>query len=53
MEPDITNREEEPDPVASNAMDKKGNSNPFGQSPLEGVVMKTQGEAPKHWYMEC
>ena len=44
MEPDITNREEEADPVASNAMDEKGDSNPFGQSPLEGVVMKTQGK---------
>ena len=53
MEPDITNREEEADPVASNAMDEKGDSNPFGQSPLEGVVMKTLGEAPKHWYMKC
>ena len=53
MEPDITNREEEADPVASNAMDEKGDANPFGQSPLEGVVMKTQAKAPKHWYMEC
>ena len=44
MEPDITNREEEADPVASNVMDEKGDSNPFGQSPLEGVVMKTQGK---------
>ena len=52
MEPDITNREEEADPVASNAMDEKGDSNPFRQSPLEGVVMKLR-EAPKHWYMEC
>ena len=53
MEPDITNRKEEADPVESNAMDEKGDSNPFGQSPLEGVVMKTQEEAPKDWYMEC
>ena len=53
MAPDITNREEEADPVASNAMDEKGDSNPFGQSPLEGVVMKTWGKALKHWYMEC
>ena len=30
MEPDITNREEEADPVANNAMDEKGDSNPFG-----------------------
>ena len=44
MEPDITNREEEADPVASNAMDEKGDSNPFGWSPLEGVVMKTHGK---------
>ena len=44
MEPDTTNREEEADPVASNAMDEKGDSNPFGWSPLEGVVMKTQGK---------
>ena len=44
MEPDITNREEEADPVASNAMDEKGDSNPFVQSPLEGVVMKTWGQ---------
>ena len=44
MEPDITNREEEADPVASNAMDEKGDSNPFEWSPLEGVVMKTQGK---------
>ena len=41
MEPDITNREEEADPVASNATDEKGDSNPFGWSPLEGVIMKT------------
>ena len=33
-------------------MDEKGDSNPFGQFPLESVVMKTR-EAPKHWYMEC
>ena len=52
MQPDITNREEEADPVVSNAMDEKGDSNPFGQSSLEGVVMKL-GEAPKHWYMKC
>ena len=38
MEPDITNKEEEADPVASNAMDE------FGQSPLESVVMKTWGK---------
>ena len=44
MEPDITNREEEADPVASNAMDEKGDSNPFGQSLLEGFVMKTWGK---------
>ena len=44
MEPDVTNREEEADPVASNAMDEKGDSHPFGQSPLEGVVMKTWGK---------
>ena len=44
MEPDITNRKEEADPVVSNATDEKGDSNPFGQSPLEGVVMKTQGK---------
>ena len=25
-------------------MDEKGDSNPFGQSPLEDVVMKTQGK---------
>ena len=30
--------------MASNAMDEKGDSNPFGWSPLEGVVMKTQGK---------
>ena len=36
--------EEEADPVASNAMDEKGDSNPFGWSPLEGVVMKTWGK---------
>ena len=41
MKPDITNRKEEADHVASNAMDEKGDSNPFGPSPLEGVVMKT------------
>ena len=44
MEPDITNREEEADLVASNAMDEKGDSNSFEQSPLEGVVMKTRGK---------
>ena len=27
--------------MASNATDKKGDSNPFRQSPLEGVVIKT------------
>ena len=43
MEPDITNRKEEADPVASNVTDKKGDSNPFQQSPLEGVVMETWG----------
>ena len=53
MEPDITNREEEAETVASNVMDEKGDSNPFEQSPLEGVVMKTQGEAPNNWYIEC
>ena len=30
--------------MAPNAMDEKGDSNPFRQSPLEGVVMKTQGK---------
>ena len=35
VEPDITNREEEAEPVASNAMDEKGDSNPFGWSPLK------------------
>ena len=25
-------------------MDEKGHSNPFGQSPLEGIVMKTWGK---------
>ena len=35
--------EEEAGPVANNALVEKGDSNPFGQSPLEGVVMKTQG----------
>ena len=44
MEPDITNRVEEADPVASNATGEKGDSNPFGWATLEGVVMKTQGE---------
>ena len=55
MEPDITNREEEADPVASNAMDEKGDSNPFGWSPLEGVVMKTCDMAsyPKCIIMQC
>ena len=43
-ETDITNREEEADPVASNAMDEKGDSNPYGQFPLECVVMKTWGK---------
>ena len=40
-EPDVTNGEEEADTVASNAVDEKCDSNPHGQSPLEGVVMKT------------
>ena len=30
--------------MASNAVVEKGDSNPFGQSPLEGAVMKTQGK---------
>ena len=30
--------------MASNAMDEKVHSNPFGQSALKGVVMKTQGQ---------
>ena len=30
--------------MASNPMDEKGDSNPFEQSPLEGVVMKTHGK---------
>ena len=29
MEPDITNREEEAHPMASNATDEKGDSNPL------------------------
>ena len=40
----IVGGKREAEPVASNAMDEKGDSNPFGQSPLEGVVMKTQGK---------
>ena len=52
-EPDITNREEDADPVASNAVDEKSDSNPFGQSTLESVVMKTQGKFLNVWYMEC
>ena len=32
MEPDIT-KGKRADPVASNAMDEKGDSNPFGQPP--------------------
>ena len=53
MEPDITNREEEADPVASNAMDEKGDSNPFGVVPFGRCCNENLGEAPKHWYMEC
>ena len=53
MEPDITNREEEADPVASNAMDEKGDSNPFGWSPFGRCCNENSGEAPKHWYIEC
>ena len=30
--------------MAIHAMEEKGDSNPFGQSPLEGVVMKTLGK---------
>ena len=38
------NREEKTDPVASNAMNEKGGSNPFGWSLLEAIVMKTWGK---------
>ena len=43
MEPDIANREEEADPLASNATYEKVTQTHFRQSPLEGVVTKTHG----------